>query len=94
MSYQTVQIVLIDYQKAFDHINLAIILQKLVSFGVPDFLILWVQSFLAGSQQRIKIKQTVSSWVTINGGVPQGTKHGPLLFVVQIDDFNPSTKIL
>ncbi len=44
--------------------------------------------------QRIKIGQTVSMWVTINGGVPQGTKPRPLLFVVPINDFDPSTKVL
>ncbi len=36
---QTEQMVLIDFQKAFNRINHAIILEKLATFGDPDFLV-------------------------------------------------------
>ncbi len=65
----SLQIVLIDYQKGFDHLYHAIILPKLASFGVPHILSKCVQSLLADREQRIKIGQPVSSWVTINEGV-------------------------
>ena len=83
-----VDIVLIDYQKAFDRINHNIVLQKLEIMGVPQFLLNWVTAFLHDRKQRVKISNICSPWVTVNGGVPQGTKIAVLLFVVMINDLH------
>ena len=37
-------------------------------------------------QQRVKIANVFSSWKCLNGGMPQGSWLGPLIFVVLIDD--------
>jgi len=40
---------------AFDHVDHSIVIQKLKAFGVPDFIVRWVLSFLSASQQRVKL---------------------------------------
>ena len=81
-----IRILLIDFRKAFDLIDHNILLAKLCSYGVPTVLLRWVHSFLMNRKQRVKMGETMSDWSTTNGGVPQGTKLGPLLFITMIND--------
>jgi hypothetical protein len=79
-------VLLLDFRKAFDLIDHNILMAKLCSYGVPTVLLRWVHAFLLERSHRVKIGQTVSEWCHIHGGVPQGTKLGPLLFITMIND--------
>ena len=83
------RLLLIDFSKAFDHIDHHILLEKLGANGVPDIICRWYAHFLYQRQQRIKIGMTTSNWQSINGGVPQGTISGPELFVQMVSDLKP-----
>ena len=83
-----VRIVNLDFSKAFDLIDHNILLSKLAGFGVSDVLIRWIANFLQNRQQRVKIGEHLSEWLTISAGVPQGTKLGPVLFLCMIDNFS------
>ena len=78
---------LIDFSQAFDRINHNILLCKLQTLGVPPILLNWCASVLRNRQQRVKLGTFKSSWKPINAGVPQGTKLGPLFFLVMVNDF-------
>lgn len=81
------RILLLDFSKAFDHIDNNILLRKLRDNNIPDILVSWQRAFLTERKQSVKIGNIVSDSVNMNGGVPQGTLSGPEDFLHMIDDF-------
>ena len=84
------RILLVDFSKAFDHIDHRILLEKLKANGMPPLLTAWQQNFLTGRTQRVKLGKTTSQWLGITGGVPQGTLSGPEDFLNMLDDLKTS----
>ena len=71
--------ILIDLSKSFDCLPHKILLSKLSAYGLSDEAVLLLKSYLSDRKQRIKLKNSVSSWSEIKKGVPQGSILGPLL---------------
>ena len=68
------RICFLDLSKAFDRINYNILFAKLIALGVRRCLIPWICDFLSNRRQAVKINESCSEWVYVNGGVPQRTK--------------------
>ena len=79
-------VVLTDFSKAFDLIDHNLLISKFIQIGVRESLIPWICSFISGRQQCVRYNQTLSGYKKLNGGLPQGTKMGPLGFQVIIND--------
>lgn len=56
------------------------------SLNIDKLLINWVIDFLMQRKQRVKLNSALSDWPLVNGGVPQGTILGPLLFLIMVND--------
>ena len=83
----TVRVVLFDFRKVFDLIDHAILMAKLADYELPPWVLDWIADFLTDRRQRVKLAHDCySDWGSVRAGVPQGTKLGPWLFLVMIND--------
>ena len=82
-----VRIVLFDYKKAFDLIDHGILAEKISRLPIPKAVVRWTIDFLQDRKQRVKLaNDCVSEWGDDQAGGPQGTKLGPWLFLLMIND--------
>jgi hypothetical protein len=83
---QCVRVLLLDFSKAFDGINHNILLTKMKDMAIDPTLIEWLRSFLTNRRQRVRVGNSTSNYQQVNGGVPQGTVLGYILFITMIND--------
>lgn len=90
----------LDLSKAFDTINIELLLYKLERYGIRGKCYEWLKSYLTNRKQCVKLTCTrnnekhavFSEYQKINQGVPQGSILGPLLFVVYVNDVHAAVK--
>ena len=84
--HQQVNLVLLDFRKAFNTVPHCRLLSKLSSYGIHDQTHSWIASWLTMRKQRVAIDGITSGWVSVKPGVPQGMVLGLLMFLIYIND--------
>ena len=62
-------VVFLDFAKAFDCVSHVILLQKLCNFGISGSLLIWCKDYLTDREQRVVIEGQSSTWSVIPSGV-------------------------
>ena len=73
-----IDIIYLDFQKAFDSLVHNKIIAKLSSYGLRYELLSWIGEFLTGRMQRVVIDGVLSNPTEALSGVVQGSVLGPL----------------
>ena len=78
--------ILIDQQKAFDTIDHNIFLDKLGYLGFSKSAILWFKSYLQDQSFTVNVGKEYSNHGNLSCGIPQSSIHGPLIFLLYVND--------
>lgn len=85
-SRMTTGMLAIDLQSAFDSVWHEGLIHKLITIGLPTYLVRLVQSYLNDRYFSVKVGSSLSQRREITAGVPQGGVLSPLLFNIYIHD--------
>lgn len=79
-----------DLSAAFDKLNHAIAVAKLERMGICGSLLRWLESYLTGRTNCVKIGDRLSASFVSPSGIGQGSHIGPLVFLTSFNDSNHS----
>ena len=81
-----VDVIYLDFQKAFDKVPHQRLVLKLNSHGTGSSIINWIEQWLSDRRQRVVMDGEVSRRKSVLSGVPQGSVLGHILCLVYTDD--------
>ena len=89
---QEVDVIYLDFAKAFDKVDHAVLLAKLQKYGIEGRALKWIKEFLLGRKQTVVVEGKKSSFQPVISGVPQGTVLGSIRFIIYINEQLNSVK--
>ena len=85
-SINNVGLITIDFFKALDNISHNKHIYKLLIFGIGGKTLFWVKEFLNKCTFSACINSAHSELFSVDSSVPQGTKLGPLIYILFVND--------
>jgi len=83
-----IDVIYLDFAKAFDKVDHGILCHKLKSLGIGGRVGRWIHNFLKGRTQTVATNGTKSILLNVLSSVPQGTVLGPILFLILLIDID------
>lgn len=83
----------IDFSKAFDTLSHQKLLLMLQQIGIRGRCLDWFRNYLSFRKYRVKISNSLSDEMDIEHGVPQGSKLGPILYLIYSNGLINSLKL-
>ena len=74
-----VDVIFVDFQKAFDKVPQGRLLLKIKAMGIGSQMANWIESWLSDRKQRVVINGKCSGWSEVSSGVPQGLVLGLMI---------------
>jgi len=81
-----IDVIYLDFQKAFDSVPHQRLLQKFSSFEVHGKILMWIKDFLSNREQQVVLNGHISHSIPETSGVLQGSVLGPILFTMFVND--------
>ena len=81
-----VDVLFLDYAKAFDSVPHKRLLKQVQSFGIKGRALDWITAFLTDRRQQVRANGETSAFTPVLSGVPQGSILGPILFTLYVND--------
>ena len=89
---QNVDVLYLDFAKAFDKVDHERMIVKLAAEGVEGKLLAWIMDWLSKRYQRVVVEGETSGWLLVESGMPQGTCLAGPLFTVYVKDMDEWVK--
>ena len=83
--YNAVLVVYLDFKRAFDKVDIGILLRACKKIGITGKIGYWLSQFLTGRKQFVCANKTNSKVEDVPSSVPQGSILGAILFIILLN---------